>query len=100
MAPWRIVALIIALAASSAADVHEGVHEEHRERLKQYHAEQAHLNKIPSHEVDDWTIHKDVDDSMYWFSRSLRRSTRDAPAGWTKNSAGEWKAPPRRRDEL
>ncbi len=70
------------------------------ERMRQHHAEMKRLNKIPVSEVHDWTLHKDVDESVYWFSRTLKRSVRDAPTGWTKGPDGEWKAPPRDRDEL
>ena len=74
--------------------------EQMRQRREAHAAEMKHYNSIPSDKVSDWTLHKDVDDSVYWFSRSLKRSTRDPPKGWTKDKSGGWVAPPRVRDEL
>jgi hypothetical protein len=74
--------------------------EQMRQRREAHAAEMKHYNSIPNDKVSDWTIHKDVDDSMYWFSRSLKRSTREPPKGWTKDKSGNWVAPPRNRDEL
>ena len=49
-----------------------------------------------------WSVHKDVDDSEYFFSRALKRSEREPPAGWTKDSKGKWQPPEkcRRKEEL
>ena len=60
-----------------------------------------HLEKVPNDSVDDWTVHKDVDDSYYWFSHKLKRSSKEPPTkGWTKGYDGKWRGPPRKRDEL
>lgn len=37
---------------------------------------------------DGWTIHRDVDDSEYWFSRSRMESVKEPPPGWVKTSTG------------
>ena len=74
--------------------------EQMRQRREAHAAEMRHYNSIPNDKVTDWSIHKDVDDSMYWFSRSLKRSTREPPKGWTRDKSGTWVAPPRVRDEL
>ena len=71
-------------------------------KMKEHHEEMKHLNKIKNHEVDDWTVHIDVDDSVYWFSRMLKRSVKEPPEGWKKSEkTGKWIPPPRKpRDEL
>ena len=71
-----------------------------RDTMAQHQAEMKELNKVHSDKVNDWTIHTDVDDSQYWFSRTLKRSQREPPKGWKKDDKGKWKAPPRQRDEL
>ena len=77
-----------------------GMHGDAEQRMKAHHEEMKYLNKIKSDDVDDWTIHEDVDKTFYWFSRTLKRSQREAPQGWVKDAKGKWKAPPRKRDEL
>uniref|UniRef100_A0A7S2NBV4 WW domain-containing protein n=1 Tax=Haptolina brevifila TaxID=156173 RepID=A0A7S2NBV4_9EUKA len=78
----------------------EGWESEMQQKMRAHQMEMEHLQKISSDKVSDWTIHTDVDDSHYWFSRSLKRSVREPPQGWTKDEKGKWKAPPRQRDEL
>ena len=84
----------------SHKDLLNGHSERFQERMRAHHQEMRHLNKIHADEVDDWTIHTDVDDSIYWFSRFLKRSQREAPKGWTKNDKGKWVAPKRKKEEL
>lgn len=74
--------------------------DELEQKRKMHQQELEHLNKLPADKAKDWTVHEDVDGSFYWFSRSLKRSVRDPPKGWTKNSRGKWVAPARQRDEL
>lgn len=38
---------------------------------------------------DEWTLHTDIDDSVYWFSRSRMKSQREPPPGWMKHN-GKW----------
>ena len=104
----RLVALPFLLLAVVGCDAkkpskHEmpaDWHDEQKARMDAHRMEMEHLSKIPSHKVDDWSVHKDVDDSFYWFSRSLKRSQREPPPGWKKDSNGKWVGPPRTRDEL
>ena len=78
----------------------ESMKDNMKENMKAHMAEMESLGKKPDSTAKDWTIHKDVDDTFYWFSRSLKRSVRDPPAGWTKDSKGGWVAPKVIRDEL
>lgn len=99
-----LIASLCMIGASAAkapeSDHFADLHESHKQRQAEFHEEMKHLRKIKSDDVDDWTVHKDVDDTYYFFSRTLKRSQKEAPKGWTKTSAGMWKAPPRKRDEL
>ena len=84
----------------STESMYHDMHKEQKEKMRMHQMEMEHLSKIHSDKVEDWTIHTDVDDSKYWFSRSLKRSQREPPKGWTKDKDGKWKAPPRRKEEL
>ena len=91
---------VVLLGAGQVA----GSNNHHEERLNSKHRmhmeEMKHLNSVPDHAVEDWSLHTDVDDSVYWFSRSLKRSVKEAPKGWTKDADGKWQRPPSSRDEL
>ena len=92
-ARWLACATCAMLAvASTARKPDERWRAEMEARQQQWAAEHAHLSKTPSHAVDDWTIHEDVDGSFYWFSRLLKRSEREPPKGWTRGKDGKWKA--------
>jgi hypothetical protein len=97
--------VLLTLHLSQAAkgkknDIEDQTFKRMEEMRRQHEMEMRHLSKIKSHEVDDWTLHHDVDGSIYWFSRTLKRSEKDPPKGWTKDSKGVWKAPPRKHDGL
>ena len=98
-----LLAVLMSVGAKKPRDINEHA-KEHRkmmmEKQQAWREQQDHLNKIHADEVDDWSLHTDVDDSKYWFSHTLRRSQREPPKGWTKDAKGNWKAPPRKRDEL
>lgn len=71
-------------------------HDSIRYHMERHHEEMKHLNKIhKDHEEFEcsWTVHKDVDDSIYFFSRLLKRSEREPPKSWRKNDMGEWQPP-------
>ena len=94
-----------AATKKKAEDYMHGFPEEHQARMRAHHEEQKHLNNIPTEKISDWTIHKDVDDTYYWFSRRARRSQREPPPGWVKKEGvkknGGWLGPkPPPRDEL
>lgn len=40
---------------------------------------------------DVYTLHEDVDGSIYWFSRSLMKSVKEPPPGWAKGADGKWR---------
>ena len=67
--------------------------------MEAHQNEMKHLNTLKVDAVQDWTLHNDVDQSVYWFSRTLKRSVREPPPGWTKNEKGKW-VPPKKKDEL
>ena len=60
---------------------------------RRWHEQQQHYNKVPIDKIKDWTVHTDIDDSMYWYSRSMRRSIKEPPPGWKKNKSGKWVGP-------
>ena len=104
----RLLTLVVlALYVGSATakkgkkdEAHERHMDEMTQRRKELMRETEHLSKIKDHEVSDWSLHTDVDDSVYWFSRSLKRSVKEAPKGWTKDKQGKWQGPPRSKQEL
>ena len=91
-------AFLMVLLTLQVSGAHPDMERNMRDQREQFVRMQAEMNKIPDHKVKDWTLHKDVDDSVYWFSRMMKRSTRDPPAGWTKDKNGEWVGPS--KDEL
>ena len=40
---------------------------------------------------DTWTLHHDVDDSVYWFNKAKMRSQKEPPEGWAQDAEGAWK---------
>ena len=97
-----LVAALLCGTVHAAMKMPKEHHDEMHRKMKEHHEEMKHLNKIKNHEVDDWTVHIDVDDSVYWFSRMLKRSVKEPPEGWKKSEkTGKWIPPPRKpRDEL
>ena len=107
----RLSLLLLAAAACGAKDGFpngfdmKDAERRHQDIMRQHHEEMKHLNKIHKDHEDfecTWTEHKDVDDSIYFFSRMLKRSEREPPASWTKDAKGKWKPPKRcnRKEEL
>lgn len=95
-----IIAFLSAVHAKKKSKKPDAYESEQHQRMKQFHDEQKHYDKIHSDDVEDWTIHEDVDKTFYWFSRSLRRSQREPPKGWTKSAkTGKWLPPPRKKKE-
>jgi len=41
--------------------------------------------------ADAWSLHKDVDGSVYWFNKATMTSVKDPPPGWAKDADGEWR---------
>ena len=37
---------------------------------------------------DSWSLHKDVDDSVYWFNKQRMKSVKEPPPGWVKTADG------------
>ena len=52
------------------------------------------LDRLQAGYSDEWTIHKDVDDSFYWFNKAQMKSQKEPPPGWAKDASGEWKKVP------
>ena len=66
-----------------------------------YMAEKRKRDAAHHDDVSDWSIHTDVDDSVYWYSRLLMRSVKEPPKGWTKDEkTGKWKPPSWGKEEL
>lgn len=40
---------------------------------------------------DTWSLHKDIDGSVYWFNKQQMKSVKEPPPGWVQESNGEWK---------
>lgn len=52
----------------------------------------AKLDLLQIGHSDEWTLHTDVDDSVYWFSRSRMKSVKEPPPGWLQDAAsGKWR---------
>ena len=39
---------------------------------------------------DRWTVHEDVDGSIYWFNKQKMKSVLEPPEGWAKGEDGKW----------
>ena len=48
--------------------------------------------------ADRWDLHKDVDESVYWFNRATLTSVKEPPAGWVKDAEGQWIFDPTREE--
>lgn len=62
--------------------------------LGSHYAEDLSHTKLDRLQVgysDAWTLHTDVDGSVYWFMRSSMESRKEPPPGWRKDTeSGEW----------
>ena len=97
MATLRLVLLLLCSTQISASwfDGMPGMHDDMKARYAAHAAEMEYNNKVPDDQINDWTVHEDVDKSFYWFSRIYKRSTRTPPKGWKKDAQGKWKGPVR-----
>ena len=44
---------------------------------------------------DSWSLHRDVDDSVYWFNKQRMKSVKEPPPGWVKTADGtSWEYKP------
>ena len=46
------------------------------------------LDRLQPGYSDSWTLHKDVDDSVYWFNKARMKSVKEPPPGWMKTADG------------
>ena len=49
------------------------------------------LDRLQVGYSDKWTLHEDVDGSIYWFSHSKMESRKEPPPGWVKGEDGKWR---------
>ena len=52
------------------------------------------LDRLQPGHSDVWTVHKDVDDSIYWFNKARMKSVKEPPPGWVKTTDGTWEFKP------
>ena len=52
------------------------------------------LDRLQPGHSDVWTVHKDVDDSVYWFNKARMKSVKEPPPGWVKTTDGSWEFKP------